>query len=144
MKREILTYPLERSQVKEELAFFVEHFSHFGFETCEVLFGSAWGIDYYPTAEWHYVKLRLVDLVMEVERVEGGEWGPLGSNDLFVRFPSLAVDFHFCNDSDIHIYFEEPNDVTEFFYLRWKARQFSPAEWLKPAEGPATERIRFN
>jgi hypothetical protein len=55
-------------------------------------------------------------------------WGELGQDDLFLKFPTLNLEFHFCNDSDIHIYFDEGSEVVEVFYSRWKLRGFSPAE----------------
>ena len=48
MLREIVTSPIERKQLHEELDFMVQYFLEKGVTTCTVLFGFAWGNDYYP------------------------------------------------------------------------------------------------
>jgi len=144
MTQEILTYPVTKSQIWCELEFFVEYFRGSGHCDCQVLFGFAWGNKYYPSGEWRAVTIPLDSLVTEIRRVEVAGLGSLGSDDLFVSLPGLDLEFRFCNDSDIHIRFEEANETTEFFYQRWKDRGFSPAEWQKTVEGKTGERLRFN
>lgn len=144
MTREILTHPITAGQLREELEFFAQYFRNLGLEDCEALFGFAWGNKYYPTAEWKAVRLPLQSLVDEVQRVETAKLGALGSDDLFVSLPALNLEFHFCNDSDLHLSFPEPTDITEYFYQRWKERGFSPAEWHNTAEGQPSERLRIN
>jgi hypothetical protein len=144
MTREILTYPISKEQMKEELRYCAQHFRALGYDNCEVLFGSSWGNNYYATSEWSFVEFQVLRLVEEVARVEALGFGRLGSDDLFIRLPSRELEFRFCNDSDIHISFDEPNEITEVFYQRWKSRGFKPAEWVKPEKGPPTERVRFD
>jgi len=48
MKRVVLTYPLSNLQVWEELQHLVEFYAAKGISRCSVLFGFAWGNDYYP------------------------------------------------------------------------------------------------
>ncbi|MFH1766686.1 MAG: hypothetical protein ABH826_01175, partial [Patescibacteria group bacterium] len=131
MYREILTYPISAVQIRGELAFFVQHFQSLKYEFCDVLFGAAWGNDYYPTAEWKIVRLPLAGLIEEVSRVETANLGKLGSDDLFVQLPNLDLEFRFCNDCDIHIEFQEPSEITEFFYQRWKRLGFTPADYSR-------------
>ena len=76
--------------------------------------------------------------------MEGKGLGMLGSDDLFLSFPALGLEFRFCNDSDLHIAFEDPSETTEFFYQRWKIRGFSPAEWERTLDGKTGERLRIN
>ena len=129
MKREIVTHHIDSSQMKEELAFLTEYFIGKGFEACELLFGSAWGMDYYDTNQWDYEKVPLTKLVEKVEAVEASGLGHLGSDDLFIKLQGYPFEFRFCHESDLHISFDEPGDIPEFFYERWKSRGFSPAEW---------------
>ena len=132
MRREIVTQPISTEQIHQELVFLVEYFKLLGHTQCEVVFGSAWGIDYYPGNDWHVVQMPLEELIPEVRRVEAaGEWGGLGSNDLYITRPPLDLDFRFCSDSDIHLSFDQPSEITESFYQRWKERGYSPAEYVK-------------
>ena len=144
MKREILTHPIGPFQVKEELEFLVEYFREIGYDECEAYFGFAWGNEYYSNGEWTPIRIPLDRLASQVRRVETGGLGMLGSDDLFVSFPALGLEFRFCNDSDLHMAFEHPNETTEFFYQRWKALGFSPAEWEKTSDGKTGERLRIN
>jgi hypothetical protein len=68
--REVLTYPLEPTQVREELGFVLEYFRALGYRSCEVLFGWSWGNDYYLSNEWTYATHELEGVIVEVERVE--------------------------------------------------------------------------
>ena len=142
MEREILTYPISTEQMNDELSFMVEYFSNKGIDKCSVLFGFAWGNDYYPTNEWFDEEIELKKLVKKVRDVEASGIGTIGRDDLFVNVSGL--EFRFCNDSDVHIYFTNHSEDIEFFYSRWKKLGYQPAEWLKNQEKGPGERVRFN
>ncbi len=142
MEREILTYPISAEQMNDELSFMVEYFSNKGIEKCSILFGFAWGNEYYPTSEWVDEEIELRKLVPKVKEVEASGIGEVGRDDLFIELSGLQ--FRFCNDSDVHIYFLEHNDDIEYFYSRWKKLGYQPAEWLKNQEKGPGERVRFN
>lgn len=142
MLREIVTYPLERKQLQEELDFMVQYFLEKGVPTCTVLFGFAWGNDYYPGNEWFDEEIPLEKVFEKVRKIEESGMGALGKDDLFVKVSGL--EFQFCNDSNIHIRFTESNKDSESFYLRWKERGYQPAEWIKNKENDPAERVRFN
>jgi hypothetical protein len=142
MEREILTYPISRTQLNDELAFMVEYFSNKGIEKCSILFGFAWGMEYYPGNEWNDEEIPISELIDKVHEVEASGIGAVGKDDLFVKVQGL--EFRFCNDSDLHIYFSSPNDDIEFYYSRWKQLGYQPAEWLKTQEKGPGDRVRFN
>ena len=144
MIREILTAPITNAQMFEELEFFIQHFRALGHVGCDLLFGFAWGNYYYPGNLWNEVRLPLASLMAEVEKAGALGCDGLGLNDLWLSVPSLPAKFLFCNDSDIHITFDEPGEVPEFFYQRWKSLGFQPAEWMKSDSGRCTERLREN
>ena len=126
----------------QELEFLAETLERLGQLELKASFGFAWAEDFH--AGWDEIILSGPKLPSEVRQMETSEIGELGLNDLFIRVPHLGVEFHYCNDSDIHLTFEQPSDFTEAFYARWKERGFTPAEWLKgTAEGPGT-RLREN
>lgn len=143
MEREILTHPLERKQLQEELVFMVQYFLVKEVSTCKVLFGFAWGNEYYTGNEWFEEEIQLDKLAEKVQEVEASGIGVLGKDDLFVKVSGL--EFHFCNDSDIHIYFSEQNNSDiEFYYDRWKRLGYQPAEWIKNQKNVTGKRVRSN
>lgn len=142
MEREILTYQITTKQLKEELSFMVEYFSKKGIEKCTILFGYAWGIEYYPGNDWPDEEIELKNIISKVSEIESSGIGGLGKDDFFVKLSGL--EFRFCNDSDVHIYFSEPSDDIEFYYSRWKELGYKPAEWIKNKEKGPGERVRFN
>jgi hypothetical protein len=83
------------------------------------LFGATRGTHYYLKSAWTNVSLQLANLVREVRRVEAAGLSRLGTDDLFIRVPNVTPMFHFCNDSGIPLRFEEPDGISEFFYIRW-------------------------
>ena len=103
-------------------------------------FGFAWAERFH--AGWDEINVSGPTLLSEVRSMEASNKGELGFNDLFIRVPRLGVEFRYCNDSDIHLAFEQPSDFTESFYLRWKTRGFTPAEWLKDADNGPGRRLR--
>jgi len=138
MKREIKTNILEEEQVRGELQYSIKYFSEKGFESCEILFGFAWGIEYYPGNKWYDESVKLSELEAKISEVEQREIGSLASDDLFVQVGELKV--RFCHESDIHIAFETTNSDVEHFYARWLALGFNPSEWIKDdPEGPGTK-----
>ena len=140
MKREIVTRILDENQVREELRYLTEYFSKNGDESCDVLFGFAWGIDYYPGNEWPYETVKLQNLEAKILEVEQRNIGSLTNDDLFVKVG--GIEFQFCHESDIHISFKKNNSEIEHFYQRWITKGFDPSEWLKDApKGPGT-RVR--
>jgi hypothetical protein len=134
MPREILTHPIPQPAMWEELNFLIHKLEDLGHRDCQVTFGFAWANDFYPNDKWEEITLTGIKLVAAVRKLEGSSAGKLGSDDLFIRVPPLGVKFQFCNDSDIHIWFEEPNEFTELFYTRWRDRGYTPAEWIKTKE----------
>ena len=142
MKREILTHPIDAELVLAELEYFVEYFHNQGVSDCHVLFGFAWGMDYYPTSEWLEETIQLTDLINKVESVQSKGIGKIGQDDLVVKVADL--EFLFCNDSDIHIVFEKDSQHIEHFYERWKEKKYNPAEWLKTNGPEPNKRIRSN
>lgn len=128
----------------EELSFFSRYMQKLGHRHCQAMFGFAWGNEYYGNERWDDVLVPLSALTDEVRRVEEAGFGTLGSDDLYLKIASQEVElqFRFCNDSDIHIEYDQRSQTTEFFYQRWLSRGYSPVEWKKGRKGRPSERIR--
>jgi len=140
MKREVVTGILEEDQVRDELRYLVDHFSKNGEESCDVLFGFAWGNDYYPGNQWSYESVKLSSLESKISDVERRNIGRLANDDLFIKVGGL--EFQFCHESDIHISFETTSPGIEHFYDRWLTNGFNPSVWIKDdSKGPGT-RVR--
>jgi len=135
----LLTYPLTSAQLRDELVFVVEHLQACGFSTCDVLFGYAWGNEYYDDNHWVSESLTLSFLIAKVAEVESRGIGCLGSDDLYLGFPTFQ--FLFCHDSDVHLYFSEDAPLVEFFYRRWEDLGYKPAEW-RSTKGTRKVRVR--
>lgn len=129
MKREVVTGILEENQVRAELRYLIEHFSKSGEESCDVLYGFAWGNDYYSGNEWPCESVKLSSLESKVAAVEQRNIGSLANDDLFIKVG--GIEFLFCHESDIHISFETTNPEIEHFYERWITNGFNPSEWIK-------------
>jgi hypothetical protein len=125
MKREVVTSILEENQVRVELRYLIDRFSKNGEEYCDVLFGFAWGNDYYPGNEWLYESVKLSRLESKISEVEQRHIGRLTNDDLFVKVGGL--EFQFCHESDIHISFERISPEIEHFYERWLNKGFNPS-----------------
>ncbi len=140
MARQILTSELDRNRINAELSEVIRYFSEKGIESCRVLFGFAWGNDYYPGPEWSEEEIKLLELHRKVSEVEAQGIGSLGRDDLFVKLGGL--EFQFCHEGDVHIHFTEPNEDVEKFFSRWKELGYTPSEWVATQERGPGERVR--
>ena len=104
-KREILTNPLSKEQFWAEFRHFVAYFLNMGISECSVLFGFAWGIEYYPGKDWIPETIPLEELEARNSRI----WKDVASvsSDTTISLSSLPrLNSAFANDTDIHIVFE--------------------------------------
>ena len=127
MLQELLTFPMDHERLREEFEFVIGYMISQRHTTCRILFGYAWGNDYYPGDRWDFESVSTADVVALVSEVESRGKEKLGSNDLFVEFPEWT--FRFCNDSDIHMQFRELSPTVDFFRDRWERIGFRPAIW---------------
>lgn len=143
-ERQILTYPLNERQIKEELQFFCDYLQENNYLSCEVLFGFAWGTEFYGNQDWDYISIPTKNLIEQVSQLKQKGMGSLGRDDLCVRVAELPYEFQFCHESDIHISFNRSGAFIEFFYERWKILGYSPAEWENSEGGKSSIRLRVN
>lgn len=141
MARQILTCTLDRERLKAELAEVVQYFGEKGVGSCRVLFGFAWGNEYYPGSDWNEEEIELAQLCQKVGEAEERGLGTLGKDDLFVKLAGL--EFKFCHECDVHIHFAEPNNTdVETFFARWQKIGYEPFECVPPQELGSDERAR--
>lgn len=128
MVREIVTRPITASQLGEELVFVVQFFRGLGHGSCRVAFGGPWAIEVYADATAGDGLMPIEALPDAVLRASAAGRGGLGANDLFVMVPPWPLQFRFCNDSDLHLAFEEPCHLADVFRRRWNALGYHAAE----------------
>ena len=124
MSGELITCPLSAPQLAEELTWLVEIFSRRGIESCDVLFGYAWGNEYYLTAQWEYECVAIDQVAVAVSAVEIRGLGRLGQDDLWLRVADPQVEYRFCNDSDLHLAFSEANWLVDLTRARWQQKGY--------------------
>lgn len=139
MERELLTFPMTAAQLRDELVFTVAQLRDSGFTACDVTFGWAWGIAYYPGDRWVAEPVPLDSLLAKLAEVESRGIGRLGADDLFLEFPTFSL--HFCHESDVHLGFDEHFDLVEVFFARWQRLGYQPAEWCS-SDGKRRVRVR--
>ena len=65
--------------------------------TIRVLFGFAWGNEY---NDWNEITIAWSDVNELVKKVEGENYGSIGSDDFFLYIEDDEIQF--CHESDIH------------------------------------------
>lgn len=126
MQQEIITTVIGRDALRAELVFLTASLPAWGISECSVLFGFAWGNEYYPGNTWDYIRLPAEAVQGEVERVEAIGSGSLGDDDLFVFLPEFGTEFRFCHEEDLHLSYDAPSDLSVFFLRRWSDKGFGP------------------
>ena len=111
-----------------------------GHAKASVLFGWAWGNEYYSTDEWQSEKIELEKLSGKVRGVEDSGIGRFGADDLFVEIK--GHEFTFCLESDVHLEYEVGSEITEALWQRWSKLGYSPAEYMKNEENGPGKLIR--
>jgi len=123
----IITSELDPAALRAELSYVAEYFAARAQVSCKVLFGFAWGNEYY-VGDWIAEEIRLDSVAAKTRQVEDSGLGCIGRDDLYVTVSGL--EFQFCHESDLHLRFDEPNDAVEHFFSRWGGLGFRPTEWL--------------
>lgn len=142
MKRSIITRTLDEELIREELDVVLSYFEQLDVTTFSVMFGYDWSSDAVPDNQWIELEFDRGALMAEIARLEAAGVGRICEDDLYLYLPGRAQDFHFCHETDIHIYFDAPNETTESFYNRWLERGFGPKEWELQENGAPVNRLR--
>lgn len=140
VKREILTYPMTVAQLYSELEYWVEYFSDRGETECSAEFMFTWTDEPIPEEAWPTSMVPLDELVERVRKAGTFGFGEFGYNDLQLEIQ--AHKFLFCNDTDIHITFDQSTPTIEHFFARWRDLGFQPADWRKMADGKTVDKVR--
>lgn len=123
----IITSELDPAALRAELSYVADYFAARAQVACKVLFGFAWGNEYY-VGDWIEEEIALHSVAAKTREVEASGSGRIGRDDLYVTVSGL--EFHFCHESDLHLRFDQSNDAVEHFFSRWGGLGFAPTEWL--------------
>jgi hypothetical protein len=123
--RNILTRELDRNELWHELEFIGEALAANGHTHCQVLFGAAWGNEYYQAPTWEAEELSSTTLVAKVREVEGRGIGVLGEHDLWIEIRG-ELTILFCNDGDLHLRSSQASPAADVIAQRWLERGFEP------------------
>jgi hypothetical protein len=73
------------------------------------LFGTFWGNDY---GDWTAVSVKLTEIAKEISMAESVSTGSFEEDDFFVIINELKTEILFCHEYDIHLEYNEENNVT--------------------------------
>ena len=86
----------------------------------ELLFGWAWGNDY---KDWTPFQTKVTDIELELEKPQKQNFGQFGNDDIFIRLPELEIEFLFCHESDIHLSFNNANEIVSSVINSWDLKK---------------------
>jgi hypothetical protein len=135
----IITSQLDAAALRAELSYVASYFSARAHVTCKILFGFAWGNEYYD-GDWIDEEIALDSVAAKTREVEASGFGRLGRDDLYVSVSGL--EFQFCHESDLHLRFDESDDAVEHFFGRWGGLGFAPTEWLCDSKEVPKTKVR--
>ncbi len=115
---------LTPEELRTEFEFCIRYLQEVGYVRASVLFGWAWGNEYYSTNEWQAEQIELEKLSAKVREIEDSGVGKLGDDDLFVEIKGHV--FIFCHESDVHVEYEVGSEITEALWQRWSKLGYSP------------------
>jgi hypothetical protein len=115
-KYTISTPVLTSAQRREELSFLIELLNREGYHSVDILFGTFWGNDY---GDWTAVSVKLTEIAKEISMAESVSTGSFEEDDLFVIINELKTEILFCHEYDIHLEYNEENNVTAAILEHW-------------------------
>jgi hypothetical protein len=126
VNRQLLTKVLQESQLRVEFTHVLKYFAEHGIDSCKLLFGWPWGIDYYGDRPWVEEVVAIAAVGEKVAAIEAEGTGRLGAHDLHLYVETLQ--FKFCHESDIHLTFLEGDEHAKHFEIRWAELDYGPRE----------------
>jgi hypothetical protein len=115
-KYTISTPVLTSAQRREELSFLIELLNREGYHSVDILFGTFWGNDY---GDWTAVSVKLTEIAKEISMAESVSTGSFEEDDPFVIINELKTEILFCHEYDIHLEYNEENNVTAAILEHW-------------------------
>lgn len=86
----------------------------------EILFGWAWGNDY---KDWIPFPTKVTNIVSEIDKPQKQNLEQLGNDDIFITLPKLKIEFLFCHERDIHLSFNNANEIVSSVIGSWESKE---------------------
>jgi hypothetical protein len=83
----------------------------------ELVFGSAWGNVY---KDWKQFSVNADSIRAEIKIAENLKVGNFGADDLFIICPPFNVEILFCHERDIHLRYNDTNQLVLDILQLWK------------------------
>jgi hypothetical protein len=119
-KHSVNTRPLSRQECKDSLDEIVTIFKSRQDLKIEMMFGFAWGNEY---KDWTPFFVSPDEIVTEIDKAEKSGTGSFYNDDTFLFLEESRCEIRFCHDYDIHLDFEEHNQVVDAILKAWKNRK---------------------
>jgi len=88
-------------------------------ERVEISFGFMWGRD---GDEWIDYDVLTPEISERIEKEENLNNGKLGKDDFWISIKELEVQILFCHESDIHLCYNNENNITHSILENWEEK----------------------
>lgn len=86
----------------------------------EMMFGWAWGNEY---KDWTPFMVSTNDIATEIDKAEQSGAGNFYNDDTFFYLKEWHCQILFCHEFDIHLDFDENNNLVDDIIGRWKKKR---------------------
>jgi hypothetical protein len=117
----VWTKELDRTLLLEDVDHLIMLCRQHGIDKFTVLFGWAWGYDFY---NWIPQQMDCARLPTEITQAEQVQWGPFGQNDVLVTIPEYQLEVEYSHHSSIHLHYDSENDFVSAIRSRWKEKEW--------------------
>jgi hypothetical protein len=124
MNREIITDPLDATDLKTDLHQNMALLQDMNIKKVLLLFGFAWGKFIYP-GNWEDMAATPVTVEAMVRNVEKKGYGSLGNDNLYITVPTLKIRLQYSYEGDIHLSYSSPDNFVQQVFQRW-----SKSDWF--------------
>jgi len=135
MLAEIITDPLQRTDLRHDLEVNLARMKTMGVFEATLLFGFSWGQHIYEK-QWKELPVSPDEVLALVNRAEKLEYGRLGDDNLYLAVEQFDLRLQYSHEADIHLSFGTPNRLVHDILDRWTAMQ-----WLCYSKSRALEKV---
>ena len=116
----VFTRTLNVPEFKTEFDSIIKTLEQNHIDNVEILFGWAWGNDY---KNWIPFQIKVSDIVSEIDKPQKQSLGQFRHDDIFITLTEWEIEFLFCHESDIHLSFNDANEITASIIDTWNSKE---------------------
>jgi hypothetical protein len=110
---------LDQEALHKELECILQVLEEHGVSNMDILFGYAWDLEY---KNWTPFSISLTEVFSEIRKAEELSSGEFGADDLYLILNGLEMEILFCHESDIHIDYNNKNEIIEKILHNWEVQ----------------------